>query len=89
MGALLIVSLKVRVNVQGILVLIAVNFLMTATISGISWQGHVGGFVGGILVAAILVYAPRRHRAAYQSAGLVALTAVTLVAIAARTAALA
>jgi membrane associated rhomboid family serine protease len=88
MGALLVVSLKIRVNVQGILVLIGVNFLMTATISGISWQGHVGGFVGGVLVAAILVYAPRKHRTAYQAAGLTAVTAVAVLAILARTVAL-
>ncbi|GAA4705054.1 rhomboid family intramembrane serine protease [Nocardioides conyzicola] len=89
LGAMLVVSLKIRVNVQGIVVLLAINFLMTATISNISWQGHVGGFVGGVLVAGVLVYAPRRHRTAYQSAGLVALTVVTLLAIVARTAALA
>jgi membrane associated rhomboid family serine protease len=86
MGALLVVSLKIRVNVQGIVVLLAINFLMTATISNISWQGHVGGFLGGVLVAAILVYAPRQHRAAYQSAGLAVLTAATVVAILVRTA---
>jgi membrane associated rhomboid family serine protease len=89
LGAMLVVSLKIRVNVQGIVVLLAVNFLMTATISNISWQGHVGGFGGGVLVAGILVYAPRQHRTAYQSAGLVAVTAVTVLAIVARTAALA
>ena len=88
MGALLVVSLKIRVNVQGILVLIAVNFLMTATISNISWQGHVGGFVGGVVVAAILVYAPRRARTPVQVAGLAAVAAVTLVAIVLRVAAL-
>jgi membrane associated rhomboid family serine protease len=86
LGAMLVVSLKIRVNVQGIVVLLAINFLMTVTISNISWQGHVGGFVGGLLVAGILVYAPRQHRTAYQAAGLAALTVLTVVAILARTA---
>ena len=89
LGAMLVVSLKVKVNVQGIVVLLAINFLMTFSISNISWQGHVGGFLGGVAVAGILVYSPRQHRTAYQTAGLVALTAATLVAIVARTAALA
>ena len=90
MGALLVVALKMRANPQGILVWIGINFLITFTASGISWQGHLGGFVGGVVAAAILVYAPRGpRRTSFQVTGLVTLTAVLLVAIVLRTAALA
>jgi membrane associated rhomboid family serine protease len=89
MGALLVISLKVRVNVQGLVALIGINLLLTFTISNISWQGHLGGLVGGAAAAAVLVYAPRQRRTAYQVVGLVLLTALTVVAIAARTAQLA
>lgn len=89
MGALLVVLLKMRVNPQGILVWIGINFLLTFTVSGISWQGHLGGFLGGVAAAAVLVYAPRGpRRTTVQVAGLVALSAVLVVVIALRTAAL-
>jgi len=89
MGALLVVSLKARVNVQGVLTLIGINVLLTFSLNSISWQGHLGGLVGGLLVTGVLVYAPRTHRTQLQVAGLSAITALTVVAIVARTAALA
>jgi membrane associated rhomboid family serine protease len=88
MGALLVLAVKVRGNVQQILVWIGVNIAFTFTFPGISWQGHLGGFLGGLLIAAILVYAPRQHRALWQSAGLVIFTIGLIAAILARTAAL-
>ncbi|WP_028643722.1 rhomboid family intramembrane serine protease [Nocardioides sp. URHA0020] len=88
-GALLVVAHKVGGDLRALWGLIAVNVLITFAVPNISWQGHLGGFVGGVLVAGILVYAPRQHRTAYQSAGLVAVTVLTLLAVAVRTAALA
>ena len=90
MGALLVVALTVRADVQGILVWIGINFLLTVSVSGISWQGHLGGFVGGTLVAAVLALAPRGpRRTAYQVAGMTAVAALAVAAIVLRTAALA
>ena len=51
----------------------------------ISWQGHLGGFLGGVLIAAVLVYAPRARRTAWQVGGLGALTVALLAAVALRT----
>ena len=49
MAALLVVAVKVRGDVQGLLVLVAVNVVITVFGAGfISWQGHLGGFVGGL-----------------------------------------
>jgi len=39
----------------------------------ISWQGHLGGFLGGVVVALILVHAPRQARSRWQLAGQVLL----------------
>ena len=89
MGALLVVSFKLRVNVQSILVWIGINFLLTVSLSNISWQGHLGGFVGGLLVATVLVYAPRGpRRTTYQVVGMVTFAALIVLATIARTAAL-
>ncbi len=89
MGALLVVALKVGGNVQQILMWIGINFLFTVLWRGsISWQGHLGGFLGGVLIAAVLVYAPRHRRTAWQVAGLSVIAAGLLASIALRTAAL-
>ena len=47
MGALAVVALKVRGQVQSILVWIGLNLVFTFTVGGISWQAHIGGLVGG------------------------------------------
>jgi membrane associated rhomboid family serine protease len=88
MGALLVIALKVHGNTQGILVWIGINAVFTFTIPNISWQGHLGGCLGGALIATILVYAPRNRRTQMQVLGLSAFTLLLLVAVAARTAVL-
>jgi len=89
MGALLVVALKVRGDVSQLLMWIGLNFVITFLAPFISWQGHLGGFLGGVVVALILVYAPRRARSHWQLAGLVAVGVLLLLAIVARTAVLA
>ncbi len=89
MGALLVIAFKVGGNVQPILAWIGINFLFTVVGRGfISWQGHLGGFIGGTLIALVLVYAPRAHRTLWQSCGLGVIAAALVVAVLLRTAAL-
>ncbi|MBI2245002.1 MAG: rhomboid family intramembrane serine protease [Nocardioides sp.] len=89
MGALLVVAYKMRANTQQILMWIGINFVFTVVVSNISWQGHLGGFLGGLVIAAILVYAPRGpKRPWFQVSGLVLVAALTAVAVVLRTAAL-
>ncbi|MDF1604478.1 rhomboid family intramembrane serine protease [Nocardioides sp. YIM 152315] len=83
-GALIIVARRVGGDMRALWGLIIVNVLITFAVPNISWQGHLGGFVGGVLATGILVYAPRRHRAAYQALGLVALVAVLAIGAVAR-----
>ena len=90
MGALLVVSIKVRANAQPLLLWIGLNFVITVIgRSFISWQGHLGGFLGGMLVAAAFVYAPAAHRTRWQLAAAASLVVVLALAVVARTAALA
>ncbi|MBF4768535.1 rhomboid family intramembrane serine protease [Nocardioides agariphilus] len=88
MGALLVIAFKVKADYSQILMWIGINAVLTFTFSGISWQGHVGGFLGGVVVAAILAYAPRQRRTQVQLVGLTVVTVLLLVAIVARTASL-
>lgn len=80
-GAILLLALKVGGNVRSVLTLLAVNGAITFIVPGISWQGHVGGFVGGTLIAAVLIYSPRNHRAPVQAVGVGLVLVVVAVAI--------
>lgn len=57
-AAELVLVLKLKLNPTSLLVVIGVNVVASLTLSGISWLGHLGGFVGGALVTAGFVYAP-------------------------------
>ncbi|HWM72105.1 MAG TPA: rhomboid family intramembrane serine protease [Nocardioides sp.] len=89
LGALLVVAYKVGGDVRALMVWLGLNVAITFLFPGVSWQGHLGGFVGGFLVGAVLVYAPRTRRTTVQTAGLSVLVVAVLVAIVARTAVLA
>ena len=55
---------------------IGINFVFTFTVADISWQAHLGGFLGGSPIAAVLVFAPRGpRRAPVQLAGTAAIAA--------------
>jgi membrane associated rhomboid family serine protease len=88
MGALLVLAYKVKADVSQLLMWIGLNAAITFFGRGISWQGHVGGFVGGVVLAVILVYSPRQRRTAWQAAGFGAVALLVVLAIVARTAAL-
>jgi membrane associated rhomboid family serine protease len=81
LGALLVIAVKVRGDVRGIATWIAVNLVLTFVLPlNISWQGHLGGLVGGILLGAVLVYAPRARRSMWQAAGVAAVSALVVAA---------
>ena len=88
-GALLVFAYKVRGNVQGVVSWLGIMFVYTFIGPGnISWQGHVGGFIGGLVCAAVIAYAPRKHRTAYQVAAMTVFVVLLGIAIALRAAAL-
>jgi membrane associated rhomboid family serine protease len=69
MGALIVVGLKVRANLQQLWFWLGLNLLFTFTAGGISWQGHLGGLLGGVLTAGVLVLSPRPRRETVQAVG--------------------
>ena len=84
MGAILVLAHKVRANLQQIGMWVVLNFVITFTVGGISWQGHVGGFVGGVVLAAIVAYAPRPRRETWQWLGISLVVALAVGASALR-----
>ena len=82
-GALLVVNRRLGLENRSLLIFFALNaaigFFPGANIA---WQSHLGGLVTGVLVAAVLVHAPRARRTAVQVGGLVGV-GVLIVALAA------
>ena len=65
----------------GVLALLAVAGILLPTIS---WQGHLGGLVCGVAVGAVLAFAPRRRRGAWQAVGVAAAVLLLVVLVLAR-----
>ena len=84
-GALLVVARRVGADVRALVAIIGLNVVITFTVPNVSWQGHLGGFLGGVLVGAVLVFAPRGpRRPVWQWAGVGLVVLLVLAAIAAR-----
>jgi membrane associated rhomboid family serine protease len=79
-GAFFVISRRRGLETGGIVGLIAINLVLSFTFSNIDWRGHVGGLIVGLVVGAVLSWAPpgpQRNR--FQAVGCV-LTALALVA---------
>jgi membrane associated rhomboid family serine protease len=61
-GAALVLAIKQRGDVRGVLSLIGINLIFTFTVPNIAWQAHVGGLVTGALLAAAYAWAPRNQQ---------------------------
>ncbi len=90
-GAYAVLVHKVGGDLRAIGGLLVANLVITFLPGlNISWQGHLGGLVGGVVIAAILVYAPRGpRRSVVQWCLLFTLLALVALAVIARSAQLA
>ncbi len=58
-GALLVLAYKVHGDVRSVMIWLGINVVYTFIGPGsISWQGHLGGLLGGLAAAIIVIYAP-------------------------------
>jgi membrane associated rhomboid family serine protease len=90
LGALLVLARKARLNSQWLVQNLMVGVVITVVgWRMISWQGHLGGFLGGVVAAAIIAYAPKSNRSVVQWAGLGLFTVVLLALSVGRVVALA
>jgi membrane associated rhomboid family serine protease len=86
LGAALVVSVRRGYDASWLLGLLGINLAFTFLARGISWQGHLGGLVGGLLLGAVLAWAPRRLRTPLQIAAFVGVFALCVLLIVVRTA---
>ncbi len=85
LGAMLVVAHKVGADLRQILFWLGLGLVYSVyRASTISWEGHLGGFLGGVLTAAIVVYAPRQRRETLQWTGIGAVLVVAAVLIVVR-----
>jgi membrane associated rhomboid family serine protease len=87
-AATFVASKRLNLDVRWLITLIVINLVITFSVPGISWQGHLGGLITGGLVSAAYVYAPRDRRNAVQAAASIGMLVVLAVLIVMRTAAL-
>jgi membrane associated rhomboid family serine protease len=81
-GIMLAVQRRLRRDLRGLLVVIAINLALPLLMAGVAWQGHLGGLVTGLACGAALAYAPATRRLAVQIGGLAAVFGlVTLVTV--------
>ncbi len=52
-GAMWVAGKRIGVDVKSITVIIGINFAMSFVLSGIDWHAHLGGLIGGAIVAKI------------------------------------
>ena len=81
-GALLIIEYQQTGTLAGqAMSLIAINLLISFTVPNISYGGHIGGLIGGILVTLALSRFGRGHLA-YGRPGLIGIAGLVIVAVA-------
>jgi membrane associated rhomboid family serine protease len=80
LGALLVTFRKARLDTQFLMQNLLLGVVITVVgWRYISWQGHLGGLLGGMAVAAIVAYAPKSNRSLLQWVGVGAVTVALLV----------
>lgn len=79
-GALFIIARSLGANVISIAVVIGINLLYGFFVSGIAWQAHVGGLLGGAAVAGIYVLTRERAKRKQQVLMLAGLVLVLIAA---------
>lgn len=83
LAAILVLQRRAGLSTTSILVLLGVNLIYSFTMSNVSWQAHIGGFVMGLFATAIFVWAADWARSRGQKAmtrtGLIVLLALVLI----------
>jgi membrane associated rhomboid family serine protease len=81
-GALFVLMIKLRFEVQSLLFIIALNVVI-GFVPGlnINWRAHLGGLLVGTVLTAAMVYAPQRQRLAVSIGASIAVLALCVVGV--------
>lgn len=56
-GALLVVGRRIGADTQSIIVIIGINFAIGFVVGGVDWRAHLGGLLGGLMAANLVMKA--------------------------------
>jgi membrane associated rhomboid family serine protease len=54
-GALAIVGKKIGADIRSIIVIIGINFFIGFAMGGVDWHAHLGGLIGGVVAAQLVM----------------------------------
>jgi membrane associated rhomboid family serine protease len=54
-GALAIVGKRIGADIRSILVIIGINFFIGFAMGGVDWRAHLGGLIGGVVAAQLVM----------------------------------
>lgn len=80
----LVLLLKAGQDVRFLLIMLALNAVISLQ-GNISWQGHLGGFLTGLVIGVAIAYAPRERRQLVQIVVFAVIWIAIIVATAVRT----
>ncbi|EKX68141.1 rhomboid family intramembrane serine protease [Streptomyces ipomoeae] len=82
-GATAVLMRRLKYDMRPVVILLVINLIITFGWSGIAWEAHVGGLVGGVLIGYAMVHAPRERRALiqYGACALVLIAAVVMALV--------
>jgi membrane associated rhomboid family serine protease len=60
-GALAIVGKKIGADIRSIVVIIGINFAFGFALGGVDWRAHLGGLIGGVVAAQLVMKQPRYY----------------------------
>ena len=83
-GGLIIVARRMNWQLNALIGLVLVNFLIPFVVPNVDWRAHVGGLVAGLLVTTAFAYSPAGLRTALSAAVVLSIVAVCAVAVTSR-----
>ena len=54
-GALAIVGQRIGADIRSIVVIIGINFFIGFVMGGVDWRAHLGGLIGGVVAATLVM----------------------------------